>query len=303
MEQTTERAGDQPCVIEGASQLLATPRQDQRYPDLASWPACEGASGSQPRSLIYALGSVEPRFPNVAVEKEYAQVAGRADLDGLTDRQLLYSILSKRNNRYLARQLCWVFTIEGLDTYVLWPRDICDFDLLVEAIRPAQNVDDVDVVIGERGPVAAPEMCNGLEVPIVLFDSLHSFAPAGLIREIQKPTNVPERDFAAATRQLLDRIAQMSDNLGDTEEHRALNYCVVRHPKMYENDNRLLWNNSLLSAVEVRPSRLNGRRRIVDVVLTYTNRKTDFVEKYFTRVDVTEEFPFLVTAISPYYDR
>jgi hypothetical protein len=27
------------------------------------------------------------------------------------------------------------------------------------------------------------------------------------------------------------------------------------------------------------------------------------VEKFFPRVDVTEEFPFLVTKMSPYYDR
>jgi len=29
----------------------------------------------------------------------------------------------------------------------------------------------------------------------------------------------------------------------------------------------------------------------------------DVTEKYFVRVDVTEEFPFLVTRMSPYYDR
>jgi cyclic patellamide precursor peptide PatG len=52
----------------------------------------------------------------------------------------------------------------------------------------------------------------------------------------------------------------------------------------------------------VRP-RLSGVRRIVDVILSFTNRQTDLVEKYFVRVDVTEEFPFLVTNISPYYDR
>jgi len=40
-----------------------------------------------------------------------------------------------------------------------------------------------------------------------------------------------------------------------------------------------------------------------DVVCTYTNRQTDVVEKYFCRVDVTEEFPFLDTKTSPYYDR
>jgi hypothetical protein len=36
---------------------------------------------------------------------------------------------------------------------------------------------------------------------------------------------------------------------------------------------------------------------------SYTNSNTDFTEKFFVRVDVTEEFPFLVTKMSPYYDR
>ena len=42
---------------------------------------------------------------------------------------------------------------------------------------------------------------------------------------------------------------------------------------------------------------------IVDVIFSYTNRNTDVVEKFFVRVDVTEEFPFLVTKMSPYYER
>jgi len=44
-------------------------------------------------------------------------------------------------------------------------------------------------------------------------------------------------------------------------------------------------------------------RKIVDVIFSFTDRKTDVTEKYFVRVDVTEEFPFLVTKLSPYYDR
>jgi len=36
---------------------------------------------------------------------------------------------------------------------------------------------------------------------------------------------------------------------------------------------------------------------------SYTNRNTDFTEKFFVRADMTEEFPFLVTKMSPYYDR
>jgi PatG C-terminal len=39
------------------------------------------------------------------------------------------------------------------------------------------------------------------------------------------------------------------------------------------------------------------------VIVSFTNRATDVVEKQFLRVDVTEQFPFLVTRMSPYYDR
>ena len=53
----------------------------------------------------------------------------------------------------------------------------------------------------------------------------------------------------------------------------------------------------------MRPSRLSGVRKVADVIFAYTNRQTDVVEKYFVRVDVTEEFPFLVTKLSPYYTR
>jgi hypothetical protein len=33
------------------------------------------------------------------------------------------------------------------------------------------------------------------------------------------------------------------------------------------------------------------------------NRNTDFTERFFVRVDATEGLPFLVTKLSPYYDR
>ena len=103
-------------------------------------------------SYVYALGRVEPRFPTMALEKEFAQAIGRAETVGLTDRQAVHSVLSQRQNRYLARQLCYVLTIEGLETYILRPRDPADLDVLIEAIRPAPRPTDVDAIIGVRGP-------------------------------------------------------------------------------------------------------------------------------------------------------
>jgi hypothetical protein len=37
--------------------------------------------------------------------------------------------------------------------------------------------------------------------------------------------------------------------------------------------------------------------------VSYTNRQTDVTKKFFVRVNVTEEFPFLVTKLSPYFDK
>ena len=289
----------------GGAVTLPAPQDSSARHEVAACPTCGSRSGSQVQSFVFALGSVDPRFPSSSVEKEYAQVVGRADSGGLANRELLYSILTRPENRYLPRQLCWVFRIEGLDTYLLQPRDVNDFDKLVEAIRPPQNrnLADVDVVIGQRGPVAPPELCNGLQVPIVVFATLDSLDRTALVQRVKKPNRVAAREFTAATDQLLLRITQMADNAGDTDEYRALNYCAVRRPEMYENDNRLSGEDFSLSKVEARPSRLSGRRKIVDVVLSYSHRKTDFTEKYYWRVDVTEEFPFLVSGIAPYYDR
>jgi hypothetical protein len=82
-----------------------------------------------------------------------------------------------------------------------------------------------------------------------------------------------------------------------------VNYLAVRYPGIYALATDAFARNSSLTSVDVRPSRLSGVRRIADVIFSFTNRETDVTEKYFVRVDVTEEFPFLVTKLSPYYDR
>jgi hypothetical protein len=254
-------------------------------------------------SYIYAIGRVEARFTNLAAEKEFAQATGRSATIGKTDQQSFHAVLSKREHRYLLRQLCWVFSIQGLDTYVLVPRDSADIELLVQAIRPAPSPNDIDVVIGLRGPIAPPDMCNGLMVPIVAFDQIYSFDRDALIKAIPKPEKTSAAQFAPAAEELFNRVIQLTDNAGATDEHRALNYLAMRYPLIYSKTSEQHGCNCSLSSVDVRPSRMSGTRKILDVIFSYTHRTNDFTEKFFVRVDVTEEFPFLVTKMSPYYDR
>jgi len=258
-----------------------------------------------PPGFVYALGHIEPRFPSLAVEKEFAQATGRPGSAGLTDHEALHAVLSDTANRYLVRQLCWVFVIGGLETYLLKPRDPGDLALLVQSVRARPAPTDLDAVIGFLGPLSPPEAC-GLVIPIVAFDQIYSFDRDTLLNAIPVPGELSKKaqeQFRATADELLDRILQMADNAGATDEHRALNYLAVRYPAIYSQTAAAHADNASLSAVDVRPSRLSGVRLILDVIFSYTHRQTDVTEKYFVRVDVTEEFPFLVTKLSPYYDR
>ena len=260
-------------------------------------------NGSAEPSYVFAIGRVAMRFPSLAMEKEFAQATGRADTKGLNDRKAAHAVLSAPGNRYILRQMCWVLTIEGLETYILVPRDPADYDQLLEAVRPQPSPLDIDVVVGVRGPIAPPEMCNGLMVPIVAFDQIYSFDRDSLIKALPAPKGTKTKEYGEAAEELFDRIMLLTDNGGSTDEHRALNYLAVRYPAVYETVADAFGRDSSLSAVDVQPSLLSGTRKIVDVIFSFTNRKTDVVEKFCTRVDVTEEFPFLVTRMSPYFDR
>jgi hypothetical protein len=290
---TAPRAGSVIGVRPAPQPPWPAPRPQPLSPDLTA-PAAPG--------FVYVMGTVEPRFPSLGVEKEFAQATGRAATAGLTDRAALKAVLSDRQNRYLVRELCWVLTVEGLETYLLRPRDPADFDLLLETLRATPRTTDLDVVIGTRGPLAPPEACNGLLVPMLAFKQIYSFDVDSFSKAIPRPEAVPEDEFAPVAEEVLGRIMQMADNGGATDQHRALNYLATRYPAIYATTAEAHRRGSSLNAIEARPSRLNGIRRILDVVFTFTHRQTDVSDRYFTRVDVTEEFPFLVTKMAPYYD-
>lgn len=280
--------------------------------------------GTNPYSYVYAVGQIEMRFPSLAVEKEFAQATGRAETTGLTDRGAMHNILTLRENRYLVRQLCWLLTIEGLETYILAPRDSLDYEQLIEAVRPTPRRTDVDVVIGVRGSIASPSMCNGLMVPIVTFDQIYSFDSDSFINEIsgaiRAEPGVGEeaegskrrrrkngnqeagRNITATAEDLFNRIVQVSDNAGATDEHRALNYLATRYPEIYRLTSERFNEDFSLTEVSVQPSRLSSTRKIVTVIFTFSPRfgaatGVYGVEQYFVRVDVTEEFPFLVSPL------
>lgn len=298
---SVQRREASPAITPAKSGLGALPAQAGPAP-CPTCGAAETENVATTASYVYVLGQIEARFPRPSVEKEMAQVTGRAETAGHTDRQAFHQVLLQRENRYLARQMCWALSVQGLETYLLQPRDPSDIDLLIGAIEPSES-SSISAVIGVRGPVAPPDYCNGLMVPIVAFDQIYTFSREALIEAIPRPDQIAAEQFGAASRELFDRIMQMTDNAGATDQDRALNYLAMRYPAIYTRAAQSFAENASLSAVDVRPSPLSGTRTIMEVIFSHTNRNTDYTEKHFVRVDVTEEFPFLVTKMSPYYDR
>jgi hypothetical protein len=98
-------------------------------------------------------------------------------------------------------------------------------------------------------------------VPIVIFDQIYTFSRNAFIEAIPRPEQIAARDFGATSRELFDRIMQMTDNGGATDEHRTLNYLAMRYPAIYARAAQSFAENFSLSGVEVRPSLLSGSER------------------------------------------
>jgi hypothetical protein len=265
--------------------------------------ASPAANGGMPilPPCIYVIGHIEPRFPQLSTEKEARQAIARGGVSKDTDREVMSNLLRDPANKYIVRRLCWVLSVQGVETYILVPRD-GDYQPLIDAYRAEPNPADLELVIGVRGPIANPEICNGLLVPIVIFDQIYAFDRDTLLKAIPKPKDADQK-FTKAAAEMFDRIAAQMDNAGATDCDRALNYLAVRYDRIYSLAAEQFANNASFTGIDCLPSRLSGTRKIVDVVFSFTDRSTDVVSKYFTRVDITECFPFLVTKMSPYYDR
>ena len=146
-------------------------------------------------------------------------------------------------------------------------------------------------------------MCNGLMLPVVKIDQIYSFDRDELIKAIPKPKGTNDNQFIKTAEALFQHVMQITDNVGSIDEHRAVNYLSVRYDQIYNRTQLMQDRNFSLHGLEVRLSRLTSIRKIVDIIFTYEERSSAATEKWFARVDVTEEFPFLVSPLQQFFER
>src|SRR5215471_1648584 len=88
IEPTNESSAGKPSG-EGQGAAVSTQQAGAAHCPTCGVPAPN--LGGATVNFVYALGRIDPRFPRVSVEKEFAQVTGREKMAGLTDRQALHA--------------------------------------------------------------------------------------------------------------------------------------------------------------------------------------------------------------------
>jgi hypothetical protein len=265
-----------------------------------------GARAPSWGGFVYAVGRLSPQFATLGVEKEFTQLADRGETRGSLEVDQLRRVLSDPDNRYLARHVCWVFTAQHVDAFLVVPRDSEDLVRLVDALPAGGDEDVVHVLVGGPPTVPVASPCAGLGLPVVAPEQLLSFTLDEFIDALPRPEPegeqpLDEQGYRAVARDLCLRLTRRAENRGITDEHRALNYVALRYPPVYHTTVQAYRDGKSLIGVDARHSS-SGTRRAVSVRLTFRDRRTNVVERYHCLVDVNDLFPFLASPLTPTYD-
>jgi len=272
-----------------------------------------GEGDSSPPTYIYTsnLGQIRPVFPSLTIEKEFYQVAP----PGIPfSDELLYYVLSQAENLYLAREMCWVYSIGNTETYIIKPVSDEQVLALVAASKPVPQdkplASSLIKIIGMGRSVATLAACGGRELPIVSLSKLFWSNYQEFFDEVRnyflRFTTVPGY-FDSQILQVINQLWQAGLNPGNADNYRAINFVLTRYLGVYQNAHSILFPLSselepqyTLVAVEAKPSILQGDGKIYDVIFTYQPINSGQTKMWYCQVDLKTEFPYLVMPMGEY---
>jgi hypothetical protein len=263
--------------------------------------ACQGEQAAHlPEQFIYTIGRMDVRFPTIGIEKEFQQRQRAAELKGelpASRTERIRAVL--RENPHLWPRVCFVFSVASVPAYIVTPSSQHTLQQMLEAASRSSDRNTFAVLIGRRVGTAQPGQCGGLLAPIAICDQMYVFSIDEWTNELSARVEPTLKDkgaerghFSTVAREFFDQVVNSSENIGGMDTHRALNYVLVQHPGLALSVSER--PKSVLDRIETRPVQGTDMRRMVAVILTFVSRTTGVPERLFCRVDVTEEWPFLV---------
>jgi hypothetical protein len=301
-------APNEPAVVGPGrgERAAATPRLTSAPPPTGGCSTCgSGPTPAPPvappfptQGPVVAVGAVTCAFPSLSVEKEFAQLLGQKDFKGFTDRQTMYSVLSKPENRYLARRMCFLFTPYGAGAspaYVLSPEEQDGIELLVDTLKRPPSSTEFDVVRGQVIGIAPPALCNAQQLPILSFYQLYSFGLDDFLGALPLPNNMKKEEFKAVSDELFHRALYLASNASGPTL--GLSYAILSYAGLYRLVAEKYQQGYSLADIDVKPSRATPGS--ADIWLKFVERQTGFSETYSFTVNYSGPFAFLEEPLHP----
>lgn len=253
----------------------------------ASQPGCSPQfdSGSSP---VYAIGSLQPFFSTLDLQAEYQAAASQLGVGQQDYYQVFSYVLSAPNTlstqpyRYIAEQVCWVLSINNIDTYFAVPQTPLELDAFINALKnqTTASLPDHSILLGTQGPPTAAEFCANLQLPIVICRQL--YGPAVSIEKA------------------LQKFSLKANN-GITAADRAVNFLIINYAGISKPQPALNAANSApLAAIDTRLSDARPGRTIIEVILTYQDSSSGLQSYYSCGIDVSDPYPFVDFPLGTY---
>ncbi len=260
---------------------------------------CDGSSGlcqcnyvndTHP-SFMYAVGNIQPYFPTHDLQKEYEAAVKKLKLD-FSDYYKVFTYHTNNGDkntttyypyRYIAEQLCWVFSIKNVDGYIAIPHSQTTLTEIINSLQKtgAAETTSLCMMQGQLGLQAPEGYCGNLRLPIVLCN------------HFKKCDKNESSGFESL---------KLKANGGQSNNSRAINYFALHYTSLIEEYTQL--NKRVNSDIHLvglhTESADNNGQTIINIILEFKNNETSLETFYYCAIDVSTAYPFLESSLRIY---
>jgi hypothetical protein len=253
--------------------------------------------------FVYSLGKLSVKFSSLGLEKEFSQrerhLTRRSGKVTIRKGNKISETL--KENLHLAKNATYIFSVGGIPAFIVIPTGTEILNSLIDSLNEGDDPEKFDLIIGKRAGIAPAQLSGGLLLPMVVCDQVYSFKISEYTKELEQLGDslfqggkLKKAEFGEIVKELFLRVTSSTENIGGEDSHRALNYLIVQHPGIFFSLAEKHHTNHILDSIETRVNDGANGRRVVTAIFSFIDRATSVPEKIFTRVDVTEEWPFIL---------
>jgi len=265
-----------------------------------------GIPGPRPAgpSFVFAAGVIEPLFCSRAVEEEFTRLRGNINAAGLSDQQALRKVLKDKEHFYLAQSMGWTFSVGNVVTYLLAPSVPGEVGQFLDTLEDEPDPARIHLALGVKGPLAPPERCNGMMLPIVVVHKLWVTKKSTLVAAIQdqRREKTSAKEFAVVAEEIFDRLIDRAASEGSSHEQRAITFAAFCCPQVYNLVVEYYEKNYSLKRVYAQRAPVTSLRAMTDVRFVFEDRTRDREDTWSLLIDTQEMFMFPVSKLRQRFD-